>query len=126
MIAIHEILENYVSGDFGKVYLADGTTLDVVGIGNVRIIILADFVWKMKKVRHVPELKKNLISVGQLDDEEHDIHFHRGKWKVSMRARIIAQGEKTGTLYMTIDMRDTIVVVDASLKQILGTKGLAI
>jgi hypothetical protein len=43
-----------------------------------------------------------------------------------MRARIIAQGEKTGTLYMTIDMRDTIVVVDASLKQIFGTKGLAI
>jgi hypothetical protein len=62
--AIHEILENYVSGDFGKVYLADGTMLDVVGIENVWIRIHADFVWKMKKVRHVPKLKKNLISVG--------------------------------------------------------------
>jgi hypothetical protein len=66
---IHEILENYVSGDFGKVYLADGTALDVVGIGHVQIRIHVDSVWKMKKVRHVPELKKNLISVGQLDDE---------------------------------------------------------
>jgi hypothetical protein len=112
--AIREILENYVSGDFGKVYLADGTALDVVGIGNVKIRIHADSVWKLQKVRHVPELKKNLISVGQLDDEGHGIHFHGGKWKVSMGARIIAQGEKTGTLYMTTDMRDTIAVADAS------------
>jgi hypothetical protein len=112
--AIREILENYVSGDFGKVYLADGTALDVVGIGNVKIRIHADSVWKLQKVRHVPELKKNLISVGQLDDEGHGIHFHVGKWKVSMGARIIALGEKTGTLYMTTDMRDTIAVADAS------------
>jgi hypothetical protein len=112
--AIREILENYVSGDFGKVYLADGTALDVVGIGNVKIRIHADSVWKLQKVRHVPELKKNLISVGQLDDEGHGIHFHGGKWKVSMGARIIALGEKTGTLYMTTDMRDTIAVADAS------------
>jgi hypothetical protein len=112
--AIREILENYVSGDFGKVYLADGTALDVVGIGNVKIRIHADSVWKLQKVRHVPELKKNLISVGQLDDEGHGIHFHGGKWKVSMGARIIALGEKTGTLYMTTDMRDTIAIADAS------------
>jgi hypothetical protein len=114
--SIREILENYVSGDFGKVYLADGTTLDVVGIGHVRIRIHVDSVWKMKKVRHVPELKKNLIFVGQLDDEGHDFHFHRGKWKVNMRARIIAQGEKTSTLYMTTVMRDTIAFADASVK----------
>jgi hypothetical protein len=76
--AIREVLENYVNGDFGKVYLADGTTLDVVGIGNVQIRIHADFVWKLQKVRHVPELEKSLISVGQLDDEGHGIHFHEG------------------------------------------------
>ena len=27
-----EIIQNYVAGDFGKVYLADGSALDVVGI----------------------------------------------------------------------------------------------
>ena len=30
-----EIIQNYVADDFGKVYLADGATLDVVGIGEV-------------------------------------------------------------------------------------------
>jgi hypothetical protein len=40
--AIHEILENYVAGDFGKVYLADGLELDIVGMGDVRIRVHSD------------------------------------------------------------------------------------
>jgi hypothetical protein len=111
---IREILENYVAGDFKKVYLADGTTLDIVGIGDVRIRVHNDSVWKLKKVRHVPELKKNLISVGQLDDEGHAITFHGGKWKISIGARVVASGYKTSTLYMTTNLRDTVAVADAS------------
>ena len=30
-----EIIQNYVVGNFGKVYLADGSALDVVGMGDV-------------------------------------------------------------------------------------------
>ena len=30
-----EIIQNYVASDFGKVYLADGSALDVVGMGDV-------------------------------------------------------------------------------------------
>jgi hypothetical protein len=45
--AIHEILENYVAGDFGKVYLADGSALDIVGMGDVRIRVHSDSIWKL-------------------------------------------------------------------------------
>jgi hypothetical protein len=113
--AICEILENYAAGDFGKVYLADGSALDIVGMGDVRIRVHNDSVWKLQKFRHVPELKKNLISVGQLDDEDHSINFYGGKWKVIIGARILAQGDKTSILYMIINIRDTVVVVDASV-----------
>jgi hypothetical protein len=124
--AIREILENYISRDFGKVYLADGSALDIVGIGYVRIRVHNDSVWKLQKVRHVPELKKNLISVGQLDDEGHSINFHGGKWKVSIGARILVQGYKTGTLYMTKNIRDIAAVVDASVNfKILASKAWA-
>ncbi|RVX19637.1 Retrovirus-related Pol polyprotein from transposon TNT 1-94 [Vitis vinifera] len=34
-----EIIQNYVAGDFGKVYLADGSASDVVGLGDVRILL---------------------------------------------------------------------------------------
>ena len=91
----------------GKVYLADGTPLDIVGMGDVRIRVHSDSVWKLQKVRHVPQLKKNLISVGQLDEEGHAIKFHGGQWKVCMGARLLARGYKIGTLYLTTNPRDT-------------------
>ena len=39
---IREVLENYMAGDFEKVYLADEMTLDVVGLGNVHIKVHSD------------------------------------------------------------------------------------
>ena len=59
-----EIIQNYVAGNFGKVYLADGSALDVVGMGDVRILLPSGSVWLLENVRHIPELRRNLISVG--------------------------------------------------------------
>jgi hypothetical protein len=61
------------------VYLTDRKPLDIMGRGDVHIRVHSDSVWKLQKVRHIPELKKNLISVGQLDDEGHTIKFHGGQ-----------------------------------------------
>ncbi|WJZ95352.1 hypothetical protein VitviT2T_014128 [Vitis vinifera] len=71
-------LETSGRGDFGKVYLADGSTLDVVGLGDVRISLANGSVWFLEKVRYIPNLKRNLIFVGQLDDEGHAILFVGG------------------------------------------------
>ena len=109
-----EIIQNYAASDFGKVYLADGSTLDVMRMGDVRTLLPNGSVWLLEKVRHIPDLRRNLISVGQLDDERHAILFVSGTWKVTKGARLLAHGKKTGTLYMTLSPRDTIVVADAS------------
>ena len=69
----------------------------------------------MQKVRHIPELKKKMISVGQFDEEGHSIYFHGGKWMVSKRGRIMAHGHKTGTLYMTTNNRDIVAVAAMSV-----------
>ena len=50
-------------------YLADGSTLDVMGMGDVRILLPNKSVWLLEKIRHILDLRRNLISVGQLDDE---------------------------------------------------------
>ena len=109
-----EIIQNYVAGDFGKVYLDDGSTLDVVGLGDVRISLPNGSIWLLEKVRHIPNLRRNLISVGQLDDEGHVILFVGGTWKVTKGTRVLAYGKKTGSLYMTSCPSDTIAVADAS------------
>ena len=95
-------------------YLADGSALDVVGLGDVWILLLNGSVWLLEKVRHILDLRRNLISIGQLDNEGHAILFVGGTWKVTKRARVLACGKKTGTLYMTSCPRDTIAVADAS------------
>ena len=83
-----EIIQNYAAGDFGKVYLANGSALDVVGMGDVRILLPNGSVWLLEKVRHIPELRRNLISIGQLDDDGHAILFVGGTWKVTKGARV--------------------------------------
>ena len=95
-------------------YLADGLALDVIGMGDVRILLPDGSVWLLEKVRHIPDLRRNLIFVGQLDDEEHAILFIGGTWKVTKGARVLACGKKTGTLYVTSSRRDIIRVADAS------------
>ena len=45
-----KIIQNYVTGDFGKVYLADGSALDVVGMGNIQILLPNGSVWLLEKV----------------------------------------------------------------------------
>ena len=95
-------------------YLADGSTLDVVGMGDIQILLPNGSVWLLEKVQHIPNLRSNLISVGQLDDERHAILFVGGTWKVTKGIRVLACGKKTGTLYITSSPRDTIAVAEVS------------
>ena len=96
-------------------YLADGTTLDIVDMGDARILLPNGSVWLLEKVRHIPDLRRNLISIGQLDDEGHAILFVGGTWKVTKGVRVLACGKKIGTLYMISSSRDTIAVAKVSI-----------
>ena len=54
-------------GNFGKVYLADNKALEIEGKGDVCIKTTSGNQWTLEDVRYIPGIKKNLISVGQLD-----------------------------------------------------------
>ncbi|KAK4484813.1 hypothetical protein RD792_007410 [Penstemon davidsonii] len=75
----------YVSGNLGKVYLGDDQPCDIVGKGTVKIKLNGSE-WKLKDVRHIPDLRKNLISVGQLASEGYTTIFHGDDWKISKGA----------------------------------------
>jgi hypothetical protein len=57
---------DYVQGDFGQVHLGDDAPCKIVGMGKVKIKQINGNQWLLKEVIHVPELRKNLISTGQL------------------------------------------------------------
>jgi hypothetical protein len=56
--------------------------------------------WLLKEVRHVPDLRKNIISTRQLESEGCISIFTDKVWKVTKGSLVIAKGEKVGTLYL--------------------------
>ncbi|KAK2378762.1 putative mitochondrial protein [Trifolium repens] len=95
-----KFFENYVPGNLGKVYLGNEQSCEIVGKCEVKIN-LSGSVWELKNVRHIPDLTKNLISVGQLASEGYTTVFQGDAWKISKGAMTIARGKKSGTLYKT-------------------------
>ena len=108
-------MENYVAENHGKVYLADGEPLNIITIGDVRLKMANGSIWKIQKVRHVPRLMRNLISVGQLDDESHSVIFCNGGWKVTKCAIVVARGKKTRTLSINSSCKSTIAVTENTM-----------
>ena len=53
--------------DRGKVMMGNNTICRIVGMGNVNLKLDDGIISKLKKVRYVLELKRNLISLGMLD-----------------------------------------------------------
>uniref|UniRef100_A0A2N9JBN6 Uncharacterized protein n=1 Tax=Fagus sylvatica TaxID=28930 RepID=A0A2N9JBN6_FAGSY len=108
-----EIIQNYVAGNFGKVYLADDETLDVVGMREIHIKMPNGSTWKIQKVQHIPSLKRNLISIGKLDEEGDAILFIGGIWKITKGAMVVARGRNIDTLFMTISPWERLAVANA-------------
>jgi len=67
-------------------------------------------------VRHVPEMRVNLILRGKLDDAGFISHLGTGKWKLAKGNLVIARGSKVGSLYIMQGRtcsRETNVVADS-------------
>jgi hypothetical protein len=59
--------DTYRSVNSGIVTVSNGAHCKITGICNIRIKIFDGMVRTLCHVRHVPEVKKNLISLGTLD-----------------------------------------------------------
>ena len=95
-----ETMVNLKEGDFGKVRLANDEMLKVTGMGDIDLVTSLGTTWNLKNVRVIPELKKKLISVSQLDKQGLEVRFGGGKWSVVNGNLVIAHGIKCGSLYM--------------------------
>jgi hypothetical protein len=80
--------------------LGDDAPCKIVGMGKVKIKQHNGNQWLLKEVRHIPDLRKNLISIGQLESEGCISIFTNKMWKVIKGSLVIAKGEKVGTLYL--------------------------
>jgi hypothetical protein len=100
---------DYVQGDFGQVHLGDDAPCKIVEMGKVKIKQRNGNQWLLKEVRHIPDLRKNLISTGQLASEGCISIFTDKTWKVIKGSLVIAKGEKVGALYLCTSNTDSFI-----------------
>ena len=109
----YEIMENYINGDFGKVYLVDDGTMKIMRKDDIQVKRPNGTVWKLKDMRFVPSLKRNLISMDQPNQEGHHTTFLRNEWKITKETIVITHGKKNGTLYVTSNMENIVAIVES-------------
>ena len=95
-----KFFHHYVQGDFKDVLLGDDKPCKIVGKGKVQIKLNNGNDWLLKDVRHIPAMKINMFSIGQLGDSGCLSTFGETWWKVTKGSMVIEKGNRIGTLYL--------------------------
>jgi hypothetical protein len=90
----------YQSIDDGIVYMGNGISYKVVGIGSIRIKMFDGTVKILTDVRHVHELRKNLISLGVLDTRGYKSIVKGGFMKVYKGILLVFKAKKIGNMFL--------------------------
>ncbi|KAH9743695.1 hypothetical protein KPL70_003390 [Citrus sinensis] len=90
----------FKSIDGGKVLLRNNLACKVAGIGSVRIKMYDGSVKGLEQVRYVPELKRNLISLGMIDQLGCCIKAENGELQILKDGAIIMKCCRRNGLYV--------------------------
>ena len=72
--------------------MSNDATCPVIGIGTMKIKIFGGVVRVLSNVRYVPDLRKNLISLGVLDDLGYSYSLKGGIMKITKSALMVMKG----------------------------------
>ncbi|GFZ19756.1 hypothetical protein Acr_28g0004610 [Actinidia rufa] len=93
-----EVFSTYAPCE-GRIWMANNTSNRVVGRGSVQFHMVDGRSVTLTEVRHVPNLRKNLISIGMLDSKGCSFNASGGTLRVSKGNKEMLWGKKTGGLY---------------------------
>uniref|UniRef100_J3N766 Reverse transcriptase zinc-binding domain-containing protein n=1 Tax=Oryza brachyantha TaxID=4533 RepID=J3N766_ORYBR len=116
----------YDSVDTGEVVIDDGSTLEIAGIGSVQIKTHDGIVRTLSNVRHVPRMKRNLISLGTLESLGYKYVGDNGVLKISKGNLVVLKGNRIDSLYFLQGSKVTVVIGDGSPLEIAGIGSMQI
>ncbi|KAH9668177.1 hypothetical protein KPL70_021322 [Citrus sinensis] len=86
------LFTNYETCDGGIVVMGNDLTCRVVGRGSIRLKMFDGMSKELRDVRHVPDLKRNLISLGMLDKIGCLVKLESGTLKVLKGSMVVMKG----------------------------------
>ena len=96
---IKEWFTDFCNLESGAVMIGNNQPCRTMEIGTIRVKMFDGMVRELKKVRFVPALKKNLISVGALEAKGYKVTIEDGTMKFTHGAMVILQGVRRHNLY---------------------------
>ena len=87
-----DCFEIYKPYNSGMVQMGNDATCPVIGIGTVKIKMFDRVVRVLSNVRHVQDLRKNLISLGALDDLGYSYSLKGGIMKITKGSLMAMKG----------------------------------
>ena len=100
MIPKRDWFTTYQSISGGEVLIENNVTCKVVGLGIVRIKTYDSVVRTLFNVRHVPNLKKNLLTLGIFNSQGYKYNGEGGVLTISKGALVFVKGKMVNGLYM--------------------------
>nr|GEU97179.1 hypothetical protein [Tanacetum cinerariifolium] len=98
-----DILFDFLECNGGSVQLGDNRECKTRGIGKVRVQLRDESSFVLHNVRYIPELKRNLISLGTLKKEGYTVKLQSGKVKVINGSRVILFGIRRDNCVYTLN-----------------------
>ena len=77
--------------------MKNDTACQMIGIGTVRIKMFNGVVRNLTDVRYVPQMKKNIISIGAVELKGLKVTLENGILKVTKGSLVVMKGIETGT-----------------------------
>eukprot|EP00253_Pinus_taeda_P024209 PITA_24209 len=93
-----EFLEESACGS--KIYLGDDSGYEIKGCGNIPVKLPSGDIKHLKNVLYVPGIKKNLISVSMITDQDMQVQFFKNGCVIQdSKLETVATGVRVGNLY---------------------------
>jgi hypothetical protein len=77
----------------GPVRMGNDATCTIIGMGTIKIKMSDGVVRTLEEVRHISDMRKNLISLETLDSKGHNYKFENRIMKVSKGAMVVMTGQ---------------------------------
>ncbi|GKD82688.1 putative RNA-directed DNA polymerase, partial [Tanacetum coccineum] len=92
---------SYTPGDFGVVKMGNTGLSRIAGIGVICMKFDTGMELVLHNVKHVPDMRLNIISTDLLNEDGYHNSSGNGLWKVALGSLIVARGKRESKLYLT-------------------------
>lgn len=107
-----ELFSTYEQINEGDVSMANRVVCKVVGLGSIKLRTRDGTFCTLNKVRHVPQMMKNLISLTRIDSNGFSFEGKGGVMSFYKDSKVVLKGIKHGTLYL---LQGSVIVASSEI-----------